>query len=201
MNATGSPINDLIRMLARLPGVGPRSARRLALTLLEDRETVMKPLIMQLETTCAKIKTCSRCGNLDETDPCAICDDKRRNHKTLCVVQGVGDVWAIERTRAYDGQYHILGGVLSAIDGVKPDDLRIAQLLQRVADEGIGEIVLALAATVDGQTTAHYLADRLSGFPVRMTRLAHGMPVGGELDYLDDGTLTAALRARTAVLR
>lgn len=194
-------INDLIRMLARLPGVGPRSARRLALSLLEDRETVMKPLMMQLEKTYATVKTCTRCGNLDSVDPCAICADSRRSRKCLCVVEGISDIWAIERTRSFDGVYHVLGGVLSAIDGIKPDDLRINELLARITEEGTEEIVLALSATVDGQTTAHYLTDRLSEAKVRISRLAHGMPVGGELDYLDDSTLTTALRSRTSVTR
>ncbi|MCB1538811.1 MAG: recombination protein RecR [Rhodospirillales bacterium] len=196
---TSPDINDLIRILARLPGVGPRSARRLALTLLEDREGMMKPLMLQMEKTYGNVRTCHTCGNLDASDPCMICAGPRRNHEIVCVVQGIADIWAIERTRAYDGVYHVLGGVLSAIDGIKPDDLRIAELLERVAAGGVGEIVLALSATVDGQTTAHYLTDRLTQMNVRITRLAHGMPVGGELDYLDDGTLTTALRSRTAV--
>ncbi|NBX66308.1 MAG: recombination protein RecR [Proteobacteria bacterium] len=194
-------INDLIRILARLPGVGPRSARRLALSLLEDREKAMKPLMMQLEKTYTAIKTCTRCGNLDSHDPCGICGDTRRNRKLLCVVEGIADIWAIERTRAFDGMYHVLGGVLSAIDGIKPDDLRINQLVARIHEEGTEELVLALAATVDGQTTAHYLTDRLGPINVRISKLAHGMPVGGELDYLDDSTLTTALRARTSVNR
>lgn len=194
-------INDLIRMLARLPGVGPRSARRLALSLLENRETSMKPLMMQLDKTYARIKTCTHCGNLDSNDPCGICTDTKRNRKLLCVVEGIADIWAIERTRSFDGLYHVLGGVLSAIDGIKPDDLRINQLLTRLNEDGTEEIVLALAATVDGQTTAHYLTDRLTSMQVRISKLAHGMPVGGELDYLDDSTLTTALRARTTVSR
>jgi recombination protein RecR len=196
---SSSEINDLIRILARLPGVGPRSARRLALHLLQDRETVMKPLMMQLEKTYTHIKTCTRCGNLDSHDPCQICTSTRRNTKIICVVGGISDIWAIERTRSFDGLYHVLGGVLSAIDGIKPDDLRIDDLIARVKQEGTEEVVLALAATVDGQTTAHYLADRLEGCSVRISRLAHGMPIGGELDYLDDGTLTTALRSRTSV--
>lgn len=198
---SSADINDLIRMLARLPGVGPRSARRLALTLLQARETLMKPLMMQMDKTYTHIKTCRTCGNLDGADPCAICTDQKRNRTMICVVQGIADIWAIERTRAFDGLYHVLGGVLSAIDGVKPDDLRIAELLRRVNDEKTQEIVLALSATVDGQTTAHYLADRLESSGVRVTRLAHGMPVGGELDYLDDGTLTTALRSRASINR
>ncbi len=196
---TSSDINDLIRILARLPGIGPRSARRLALCLLQDRETVMKPIMMQMEKTYAHVKTCTRCGNLDTHDPCMICTDKRRNIKIMCVVQGIADIWAIERTRSFDGVYHVLGGVLSAIDGIRPDDLRINELISRIKSEGTEEIVLALSATVDGQTTAHYLADRLENTGVRVSRLAHGMPVGGELDYLDDGTLTTALRSRTTL--
>ncbi len=196
---TSNDINDLIRVLARLPGIGPRSARRLALCLLQDRETVMKPLMMQMEKTYAHVKTCTRCGNLDTHDPCTICTDKRRNVKIMCVVQGISDIWAIERTRSFDGVYHILGGILSAIDGIKPSDLRINELLDRIHTEGTEEVVLALSATVDGQTTAHYLADRLENTSVRVSRLAHGMPVGGELDYLDDGTLTTALRSRTTL--
>lgn len=198
---TSADINDLIRMLARLPGVGPRSARRLALTLLTGRETLMKPLMMQMDKTYAGIRTCHACGNLDSSDPCHICTDQRRNRSVVCVVQGIADIWAIERTRVFDGLYHVLGGVLSAIDGVKPDNLRIGELLDRVKSDGTQEVVLALSATVDGQTTAHYLADRLKDAGVRITRLAHGMPVGGELDYLDDGTLTTALKSRTAVNR
>ena len=192
-------INDLIRMLARLPGVGPRSARRLALTLLEDREGLMKPLMQQMEKTYSRILTCRTCGNLDAQDPCTLCADTKRNHAVICVVQGIADIWAIERTRVFDGVYHVLGGVLSAIDGIKPDDLRIAELLARTAEGQVQEVVLALSATVDGQTTAHYLVDRLAPTGIRITRLAHGMPVGGELDYLDDGTLTTALRSRTTV--
>lgn len=196
---SSADINDLIRMLARLPGVGPRSARRLALTLLQDRETLMKPLMMQMDKTYASITTCTRCGNLDSQDPCAICADTRRSHSVVCVVAGIADIWALERTRSFDGIYHVLGGVLSAIDGIKPSDLRIDELQARIGSENIQEAVLALSATVDGQTTAHYLTDRLSDTGVRITRLAHGMPVGGELDYLDDGTLTTALRSRTPV--
>lgn len=196
---SSSDINDLIRMLARLPGVGPRSARRLALTLLQDRETLMKPLMLQMDKTYSRVKTCHVCGNLDASDPCAICADTRRNRTILCVVEGIADIWAIERTRVFDGLYHVLGGVLSAIDGIKPDDLRIGQLIDRVRAENTQEVVLALSATVDGQTTAHYLTDKLQDTHVRLTKLAHGMPLGGELDYLDDGTLTTALRSRTVV--
>jgi len=198
---TSLEINDLIRMLARLPGVGPRSARRLALTLLEDRQGLMKPLMMQMDKTYDSIKTCHACGNLDSSDPCGICTDARRNRELICVVAGIADIWAVERTRVFDGVYHVLGGVLSAIDGVKPDNLRITELVTRIEAEKTKEVVLALSATVDGQTTGHYLADRLKDTGVRIMRLAHGMPVGGELDYLDDGTLTTALKSRTAVAR
>ena len=198
---SSAAINDLIRALSRLPGVGPRSGRRLALALLEDREGLMKTLMMQMDKTYGQIVTCRTCGNLDAQDPCTLCSDARRNQGIVCVVQGVADIWAIERTRVFDGVYHVLGGVLSAIDGVKPDDLSIKELITRIQAGGINEVVLALSATVDGQTTAHYLTDRLEGTGVRLTKLAHGMPVGGELDYLDDGTLTTALRSRTAVAK
>lgn len=190
-------IEDLVRILARLPGIGPRSARRLALHMLSNRDKVLAPLIMQMSRTAEKVTVCTQCGNLDETDPCTICADTRRNHKTICVVQGISDLWAIERTRLYDGVYHILGGVLSALNGVRPDDLTIDDLCARVRNNETVEVILALNATVDGQTTAHYIADRLGGSDVKITRLAQGVPVGGELDYLDDGTLIAALRSRS----
>jgi len=192
-------ISELVRSLARLPGIGPRSARRLALHLLSNREKTMFPLIQQMARTAEKVTTCSVCGNLDEMDPCEICSNPKRNRSLVCVVQGIPDLWAIERTRLYDGVYHILGGVLSALDGVRPDDLSIGELCRRAANDGVEEIILALSATVDGQTTAHYIADRLTGAPVRITRLAQGVPVGGELDYLDDGTLIAALRSRSRI--
>ncbi len=190
-------IEDLVRILARLPGIGPRSARRLALHMLSNRDKVLAPLVMQMSRTAEKVTVCTQCGNLDETDPCTICADTRRNHKTICVVQGISDLWAIERTRLYDGVYHILGGVLSALNGVRPDDLTIDDLCTRVRNNETVEVILALNATVDGQTTAHYIADRLGGSDVKITRLAQGVPVGGELDYLDDGTLIAALRSRS----
>lgn len=192
-------IEDLVRILARLPGIGPRSARRLALHMLSNRDKVMLPLVMQMSRTAEKVTTCTQCGNLDETDPCSICADTRRNQNTICVVQGISDLWAIERTRLYDGVYHILGGVLSALNGIRPDDLSIDELCARVRGGNTGEVILALNATVDGQTTAHYIADRLSGNDVKITRLAQGVPVGGELDYLDDGTLIAALRSRSNI--
>lgn len=194
-----SDINDLIRALSRLPGVGPRSARRLSLKLLQDKEGLLSPLIRQLQDAYTHILTCTTCGNFDNESPCTLCTSHRRNRNIICVVETVGDIWAIERTRSYDGLYHVLGGVLSAIDGVRPEDLNIQPLFSRIDSENTQEIVLALAATVDGQTTAHYLADRLSDTNVQISRLAHGMPVGGELDYIDDGTLSTALRSRTPI--
>jgi recombination protein RecR len=190
-----SPLDQLIQLLAKLPGLGPRSARRAALHLLKRREALMEPLAAALAGAARTIRPCSRCGNLDTADPCAICADPKRDAATICVVEDVADVWAIERTGSYAGLYHVLGGMLSAIDGVRPEDLRMPLLLERVG-AGAAEIIIALDATVEGQTTAHYIADRLAPLGTRVTRLAHGVPVGGELDYLDEGTLTAALKAR-----
>jgi len=192
----GVDIERLIQLLARLPGLGPRSARRAALHLLQKREALMRPLASALETAAANIRACAVCGNLDTVDPCAVCADARRDAATICVVEDVADLWALERTAAFKGRYHVLGGTLSALDGVGPDQLNIAALVGRASGAGVREVILALGATVDGQTTAHYIADRLAGTGVAVTRLAHGVPVGGELDYLDDGTLTAALKAR-----
>jgi len=194
---TGPEIENLIKMLARLPGLGPRSARRAALHLLKRRDTMLLPLADALKAAAENVKTCSVCGNLDTTDPCSICSDPKRDPALICVVEGVGDLWAIERSGAFKGRYHVLGGVLSALEGVGPEDLNLAKLVERARDAREG--ILATNATVEGQTTAHYITDRLSGTPATVTRLAHGVPVGGELDYLDDGTLTAALRARRAV--
>jgi recombination protein RecR len=193
---TGSAIDRLIRLLSRLPGLGPRSARRVALHLLKRREQLMLPLAEAIQTTAAEIRTCAICGNLDTVDPCALCTDERRDPKLLCVVEDIADLWALERAQAFRGRYHVLGGTLSALDGVGPEDLGIARLVERVRGGGIGEVILATNATVEGQTTAHYIADRLAGTGAQVTRLAHGVPLGGELDYLDDGTLTAALKAR-----
>jgi recombination protein RecR len=198
--ATASPeIERLIELLAKLPGLGPRSARRAALHLLKKRDQVMRPLGLALEEAAAKVKSCRVCANLDTADPCGVCNDPARDVTTLCVVAEVGDLWALERSGAYSGLYHVLGGVLSALDGVRPEDLRVGSLTSRIAEGGIKEVVLALAATVEGQTTSHYLADVLSDINVSVTRLAHGVPVGGELDHLDDGTLLAALKARRGV--
>lgn len=189
-------IEKLIALMAKLPGLGPRSARRAALHLLKKRETLMQPLARALEETAAAVRICSRCGNLDTVDPCAICADPKRDRSVICVVEEVGDLWAMERSAYFRGLYHVLGGRLSALDGVGPDDLRIAGLVARAADPDVKELIIATSATVDGQTTAHYLQDRLAGSDVALTRLAHGVPVGGELDFLDDGTIMAALNAR-----
>lgn len=193
-----SPLDHLIKSLANLPGLGHRSARRIALHLLQKRESSMIPLAKALQHAAEEIQTCNICGNLDLFQPCGICSDTRRETSTLCVVAQVSDLWAIERTRAYKGLYHVLGGLLSALDGIGPDDLRIAGLKRRLEQGGISEVILALSATVDGQSTAHYIADQISDHNVRISRLAHGVPVGGELDYLDDGTITTALRSRAS---
>ncbi|RMD88631.1 MAG: recombination protein RecR [Alphaproteobacteria bacterium] len=195
----GTSIESLIRLLARLPGLGPRSARRAVLHLIRKREALMQPLARALEDVAQAIRVCTTCGNIDTTDPCAICRDPRRDAAHLCVVEDVGDLWALERSGLFRGRYHVLGGTLSALDGVGPEDLAIGSLVARVGKGGIEEVILALNATVDGQTTAHYITERLSEYPVRVTALAHGVPVGGELDYLDDGTLAAALKARHPV--
>jgi recombination protein RecR len=194
------PLDSLIKALAGLPGLGPRSARRVALHLLTNRDRTMAPLMRALEQTAAQIVTCDTCGNLDTLTPCRICRDAARQHGTLCVVAGVADLWAVERTGAFKGVYHILGGVLSALDGIGPDQLRIESLLKRVQAENIDEVIVALSATVDGQATAHYISDRIAGVSAaRITKLAHGVPVGGELDHLDDGTITTALKSRAVI--
>lgn len=195
----GPDIDRLIQLLAKLPGLGPRSARRVALHLIKRRDSLMAPLGEALAAAASSIRTCSVCGNLDSHDPCTICADHHRDSGTLCVVEDVGDLWALERTGAFRGRYHVLGGTLSALDGIGPDDLAIPGLLERASRPEVQEVILALNATVGGQTTAHYLSDRLTPCGVRLSRLAHGVPVGGELDYLDDGTLTAALRSRRSL--
>ena len=192
-------IDALTQALARLPGLGPRSARRVVLHLMKKREGSLEPLLAALQSVADNLSTCSTCGNLDTKDPCAICVDPRRDDKSLCVVEEVADLWALDRSRLFPGRYHVLGGRLSALEGIRPEDLGIDQLIARVAVGGIDEVVLAMNATLEGQTTAHYLAERLEKFPVRLTQLAHGLPVGGELDYLDEGTLAQALRARRPV--
>lgn len=195
----GPEIERLMQMLARLPGLGPRSARRAALHLIKRRETALDPLLAALGEVQAKVRVCSSCGNVDTQDPCAVCADTRRDPSLLCVVEDVDDLWALERTNAFPGRYHVLGGVLSALDGVGPQDLNLDRLAARAADPAVKEVILALSATVDGQTTAHYIAERLKDCDVTLSGLAHGVPVGGELDYLDDGTLSQALRARRPV--
>ena len=194
----GPEIERLIQLLARLPGLGPRSARRVALHLIRKRETLLSPLAEAMKIAEERIRTCTSCGNVDTRDPCTICADARRDATTLVVVETVGDLWALERANATRGLYHVLGGTLSPLDGVGPDDLSLGRLVERVQAGGIGEVVLAVNATVDGQTTAHYITDLLAPYSVKITRLAHGVPVGGELDYLDDGTLSAAMRQRTS---
>jgi recombination protein RecR len=194
-----SEIDKLIQLLSKLPGLGPRSGRRAALTLMKRREAMLLPLIDALERVADTVKACSVCGNLDDSDPCTLCRDPRRDPAVVCVVADVADLWALERAQAFKGRYHVLGGVLSALDGIGPEQLNIGPLLRRVEAGEVKEVILALGATVDGQTTAHYLADRLQPFGVALSRLAHGVPVGGELDYLDDGTLIQALKARQRV--
>jgi len=192
-------IEALSQALARLPGLGPRSARRAVLHLMKRKETALEPLLAALQDVAARLSTCSICGNLDTSDPCSICTDTRRDDRLLCVVEEVADLWALDRSRLFPGRYHVLGGRLSALEGVRPEDLGIDKLVARVAAGGIDEVVLAMNATLEGQTTAHYLAERLEKFPIRLTQLAHGLPVGGELDYLDEGTLAQALRARRPI--
>ncbi len=192
----GPELDTLIQIFARLPGLGQRSARRIVLKLLQSPETRMVPLARALAAAAKAIRTCSVCGNLDSHDPCSVCADQERDRSIVCVVEGVGDLWALERVRVYSGLYHVLGGTLSALSGTGPDDLTIGALLNRVLDGGVEEVILALSATVDGATTAHFLADRLAPTGVRITRVAQGVPIGGALDVLDDGTLATALRAR-----
>jgi recombination protein RecR len=194
--AIGPEIERLIGLLAKLPGLGPRSARRAALALLKRRDQLLEPLQKALAEAAQRVRPCSVCGALDSTDPCAVCADRTREAGLICVVEEVGALWAMERAGAWRGRYHVLGGLLSAIDGVGPGALRVEALIRRAAEPEAREVVLALPATVDGQTTAHYLADRLAGTAVEVTVLARGVPVGGELDWLDDGTIAQALRAR-----
>jgi recombination protein RecR len=193
----GPEIERLIQLLARLPGLGPRSARRAALFLIKKREQVMAPLAAALQTAIEKIEVCGVCGNIDTQNPCTVCTDARRDPAIIVVVTDVADLWALERAHAVNARYHVLGGTLSPLDGIGPQDLSIDALITRVHDAAVKEVILALNATVDGQTTAHYITDLLHGTSAKVTRLAHGVPVGGELDYLDEGTLSAAIRQRT----
>ena len=189
-------IETLTQALSRLPGLGPRSARRAVLWLIKRRETSLVALLEALDAVREGLIECDTCGNVDTTNPCGICTDPRRDARSLCVVEDVADLWALDRARLFTGRYHVLGGRLSALEGIRPEDLTIGGLIERVSQGGIDEVVLAMNATLEGQTTAHYIAERLEGYPVRITQLAHGLPVGGELDYLDEGTLAQALRAR-----
>lgn len=194
----GPEIERLIQLLAKLPGLGPRSARRAALHLVKKRESLMQPLTAALEEALEKIVICSTCGNVDTSDPCTVCSDPRRDGSVIIVVEDVSDLWALERASAINARYHVLGGTLSPLDGVGPQDLNIEGLVTRVRAGGVREVILAINATVDGQTTAHYVTDLLAQDDVKVTRLAHGVPVGGELDYLDEGTISAAIRSRTS---
>lgn len=193
---TGSEINQAVELLAKLPGLGPRSARRAILHLLKRKEALLLPLADALTEAAKQVCQCSHCGNLDTTEPCSLCLDISRDRSTLCVVEEVADLWALNRSGIYRGLYHVLGGTLSALDGIGPEDLNIARLIKRVQDQEFREIILATGATVDGQTTAHYIAEQLTNENIQVSRLAHGVPVGGELDYLDDGTLITALNSR-----
>jgi len=192
----GPEVERLIQLLAKLPGLGPRSARRAVLALLKRRESLLEPLARALDEAARAVTTCSVCGNLDTREPCAICADPRRDGGLVCVVEDVADLWALERGAAWRGRYHVLGGTLSALDGIGPEDINLGSLVRRAESGQVREVILATNATVDGQTTAHYISDRLAPSGVTLTRLAHGVPVGGELDYLDDGTLAQALKAR-----
>jgi len=196
MSPVSPEFQRMIDLLAKLPGLGPRSARRVALHLVKRKDTAMRPLARALEEAADAIRACTTCGNLDTHDPCSICSDNRRDRSAICVVEEVGDLWALERATVFKGTYHVLGGTLSALEGVGPDDLNIAPLIERASDKTVTEVILAVDATVDGQATAHYLTDRLEDANVIISHLAHGVPVGGELDYLDEGTLAAALKAR-----
>ena len=192
----GMEIDRLIQFLAKLPGLGPRSARRAALQLIKRRESLLVPLAAAMNAASDAVRICSVCGNIDTNDPCSICADARRDPSIICVVEQVDDLWALERSNSFAGHYHVLGGTLSALDGRGPEELNIDKLVARAATEAVKEVILANSATVEGQTTAHYLTDRLAGCGVAVSGLAHGIPVGGELDYLDEGTLSAALKAR-----
>ncbi|MBI1391129.1 MAG: recombination protein RecR [Alphaproteobacteria bacterium] len=192
----GPELQRMIDLLAKLPGLGPRSAKRAALHLLNRRDPLMRPLAYAIAEAADKVQACATCGNLDSINPCAVCADPARDRSVICIVESVGDLWAMERAGAHRGTYHVLGGLLSPLDGVGPDDLKIGKLVARASEEGVTEVILALATTVDGQTTAHYVADQLLGKDVSITQLSQGVPVGGELDYLDEGTIAAAMRSR-----
>ena len=194
-----TPLDNLIKRLSRLPGLGPRSARRTALYLLKNKQTMMLPLAEEMSDVAHKVRECVECGNLDVTDKCSICLDSRRDETRLCVIEDVADLWAMEKAGIFSGRYHVLGGTLSALEGRGPAELGIDKLLRRVEKIPSGEVILATSATVDGQTTAHFIAERLANYDVKVSRLAHGLPVGGELNFLDEGTLAQAMRARTVL--
>ncbi len=195
-NVTGPEISELIQLMSKLPGLGPRSARRAALHLLQKKDQLMRPLAKAMTEAAEKVVECSNCGNIDTISPCAICQDERRDKSMICLVETVGDLWALERAEVIKGQYHVLGGTLSPLDGIGPDDLNISTLIERANSDEVTEILIALNATVEGQSTAHYITDLLEETNVKVSRLAHGVPVGGELDYLDEGTLAAAIKSR-----
>jgi recombination protein RecR len=195
-SVTGPEIERLIQLLAKLPGLGPRSARRAALHLIKKKEELLVPLARAMDTAVEAILVCSTCGNIDTRDPCTICSDPRRDQTTIVVVEDVADLWALERAAVVNGRYHVLGGALSPLDGIGPEELGISRLVARIAAGGVDEVILAVNATVEGQTTAHFIMDQLAGLGVKVSRLAHGVPVGGELDYLDEGTLSAAIKSR-----
>ena len=195
-NVTGPEITELIQLMSKLPGLGPRSARRAALHLLQKKDQLMRPLAKAMTEAAENVVECSNCGNIDTISPCAICQDERRDKSMICLVETVGDLWALERAEVIKGQYHVLGGTLSPLDGIGPDDLNISTLIERANREEVTEILIALNATVEGQSTAHYITDLLEETNVKVSRLAHGVPVGGELDYLDEGTLAAAIKSR-----
>ncbi len=196
-SATGPEITRLIQLMARLPGLGPRSARRAALHAIKNKETLLAPLARALAEAVESVRTCTLCHNVDTMDPCGVCTDPRRDKSVIVVVEEVGDLWALERASAINGLYHVLGGVLSPLDGIGPEDLGLDGLVRRAHESQVREVILAVNATIEGQSTAHYIGEQLAGAGVRLSRLAHGVPVGGELDYLDDGTLAAAIRRRT----
>ncbi len=195
----GTEIEHIIKLLSRLPGLGPRSARRAVLHLLKNRENLMLPMAQSLDTAAEVIKECSECHNLDSSSPCSICSSKSRDASKICVVEDISDLWAIEKTASFKGYYHVLGGTLSALDGITPEDLSIPHLIERVTSDTVKEVIIALNATIDGQTTAHYISDCLQSCGVSTTQLAHGLPIGGQIDYMDDGTISTALKSRKAV--
>jgi recombination protein RecR len=197
-STAGPEIERLIQLLAKVPGLGPRSARRAALHLIKKKDQLLRPLAHAMADAHNKVGVCTSCGNIDTIDPCSVCSDPKRDQTTIILVSDVSDLWALERAGTFPALYHVLGGTLSPLDGVGPDDLNLASLVNRIAAGNVREVIIALNATIEGQTTAHYVIDQLAGFDVKITRLAHGVPVGGELDYLDEGTLSAALRARTS---